>query len=322
MSIKLRQLAHAIAVWRHGSFRRAADAQHLSQSALSRSIHALETSLGVSLFDRQTSEVTLTRFGEAFIRRAEAVITEAAELEREMSLIKGLGIGRFAVAMGVHSAGMSGNRAVADLLRNHPGLQIRLELRHWRDVERMVRNRQVDIGFGEIAHLQDSPEIVTEPVGRHEVVFFCRPGHPLLARAESLNPAVLDEYPSAGVPIPFRMAPLFPRNRNVDEATGDIFPPILVEDLTAACIIVAGTDAFGAATPLQLEPWLKAGTLAVIPLRAPWLRLEYGFLHLAVRSPSPAGEAFKRQVLEIEPEIALRNRMLADELFRGLDPAA
>jgi hypothetical protein len=49
------QLSHALAVWRHGSFRRAAAEQHLSQPALSRSIQNLEESLGVLLFDRQTT---------------------------------------------------------------------------------------------------------------------------------------------------------------------------------------------------------------------------------------------------------------------------
>lgn len=42
MQLKLRQLNHALAVWRHGSFRRAAAEQHLSQPALSRSIQNLE----------------------------------------------------------------------------------------------------------------------------------------------------------------------------------------------------------------------------------------------------------------------------------------
>ena len=42
MSLKLRQLSHALAVCHHGSFRRAVAEQHLSQPALSRSIQNLE----------------------------------------------------------------------------------------------------------------------------------------------------------------------------------------------------------------------------------------------------------------------------------------
>jgi len=321
MRIKLRQLTHVLAVWRHGGFRRAAIEQHLSQPALSRSIHNLEEALGVPLFDREATELALTRFGEAFIGRAQEILIEAGELERDMDLMKGLGIGRFTVAMGVHAASVSGNRAVADLLRDHPGLQVRIELRHWRDVERMVRHRQVDLGFAEIPHLRDVPELHLQPIGLHEMVFFCRSGHPLLAR-ECVTTAELDAYPFAGVPIPSRLAHMFPRNRNVDDATGDVYPPILVEDITAMCTIVASTDAFGAATPLQIEPLLRSGELSLVPFRASWLRLEYGVIRLASRSLSPAAEAFIERVMQIECVAIGRNQALAEEFFGGRQPEA
>jgi DNA-binding transcriptional LysR family regulator len=321
MHLKLRQLSHALAVWRHGSFRRAAAEQHLSQPALSRSIQNLEEFLGVLLFDRQTTEITPTAFGEALLRRAETILIEAAELEREMKLMKGLDIGRLSVAMGVYAAEMSGNLAVAGLLKAHPGLHLRSQLRHWRDVERVVRDRQVDIGFGEIGHLMDAPGLRVEPIGRHEVFFFCRAGHPLLARA-AISVEDLDAYPFAGVPIPPRVARLFPRNCHIDGASGNPIPPILLEDLTAARTVVNGTDAFGLASPLQIEPWLRSGVLAVVPFRASWLRLDYGFIFLASRSLSPVAEAFTAMVRQIEREVEERNRTLADELFQGLNPGA
>ncbi|TVP82265.1 LysR family transcriptional regulator [Thioalkalivibrio sp.] len=321
MPLKIRQLAHALAVWRHGNFRRAAAEQNLSQPALSRSIQNLEESLGVLLFDRQTSEITPTAFGEALLQRAETILIEAAELEREMKLMKGLDVGRLSVAMGVYAAELSGNRAVAGLLKSHPGLQIRLQLRNWRDVERLVRDRQVDIGFGEIGHLMTAPGLRVEPVGRHEVLFFCRAGHPLLGRS-AISEDDLDTYPFAGVPIPSRVAHLFPRNCRIDETSGDLIPPILVEDLTAMRTIVAGTDAFGLASPVQIEPWLRSGELAVVPFRASWLRLDYGFIFLASRSLSPAAEAFTTLVRGIERAVEEQNRILADEVLREVKPGA
>lgn len=314
MRLKLRQLAHALAVWRHGSFRRAAEEQHLSQPALSRSIHNLEESLGITLFDRQASEVTLTTYGEAFLHRAEAILIEAAELEREMTLMKGLGAGRFSIAIGVFPAALSGIRAVSELLHAHPGLHIRLEVRNWRDVERMVRNRQVDIGFGELAHLQETSAMRLIPIGRHVLVFYCRAGHPLLAQND-VSTADLDAYPYAGTPIPYRLAHLFPRNCNVDEKTGDIFPPIFVDPVDAAAAIVGATDAIGSALPLQIEPLIRSGKLRVLPLRAPWLYVDYGFILLASRSLSPAAEAFISLVKEIEVDAARRNQALADEFL-------
>ena len=56
-SVQLRQLEHFEAVYRLRSFTRAARELYLSQSALSRSIQALEADLGQTLFDRSTQAV-------------------------------------------------------------------------------------------------------------------------------------------------------------------------------------------------------------------------------------------------------------------------
>ena len=46
------QLRHLISVAQTGSFSRSAEAMHLTQPALSRSVRALEQELGIPLFDR------------------------------------------------------------------------------------------------------------------------------------------------------------------------------------------------------------------------------------------------------------------------------
>lgn len=311
MKIKLRQLDHALALSRHGSFRRAASATHLSQPALSRSIHALEESLGVVLFDREAPEVALTKFGEALLQRAEFIIEAARELEREMALMKGQVVGQLSVAMGMLAAGMSGTVAVAELLHAHPMLRVSLDLRHWRDVERLVRRGEVDLGFCEIAHLQDSPDLHVEVVGHHEVVLYCRPGHPLLSQPHRITTEDVDQYTYVGAPIPARLTSLFPRNSTIDRKTGDIVPPMLVHDLAAACAIVGRTDTFGSAMPLQIEPAVKAGTIAIVPFRAPWLCTQYGFVSLRSRSLSPAAMAFKAIIRDIEIEVSEQSRQLA-----------
>lgn len=321
MHFKLRQLAHALAVWKYRSFRRAAEQQHISQPALSRSIHKLEEALGVPLFDRQAAEVTLTAYGEIFLHRAQALVSEAEELEREMILMKGLGVGRFSIAMGAYAARVAGIPAIARLLAEHPGLQVRLETQNWRDTERMVRNRQIDLGFGELAHLQDASELEVEPVGHHALVVFCRPGHPLLSRSTPVTAADIDSYPLVGPPIPYRLAHLFPRNGSVDEKTGDIYPPVVVEDLDAVCSIVAATDGLAAALPVAIEPRLRSGEIAIVPFQAPWFRVHYGFIRLASRSVSPAAEVFMNLVKSSEQDLERRNQALLSEIFgTGVGP--
>lgn len=317
MHIKLRQLSHALALFRHGSFRRAAEAEHISQPALSRSIQSLEKSLGVQLFDRQTAEIGPTAFGEALLRRAETILTEAAELEREMLLLQGLDTGQLAVGMCLFAAELSGNQALADLLAAHPRLKIKVRQRYWGELEKLVLMREIDLGFGEIGHLMDTPDLRVEPVGRHELLFFTRPGHPILDKT-SVSPADLDAYPMASTPVRASQATLMPRNLRVEPFTDYSVSPIQLEDLRAMRAVVAGTDALGFATPVQLEPLMRSGEIAVLPFRAPWLRLDYGFFYPASRSLSPAAEAFMVEVRRIEREAAERNRRMVDEIFAGV----
>ena len=53
--MNLRQLAHLTALAEQGSFSRAAECLHLTQSALSRSLQTLEDELGARLIDRAST---------------------------------------------------------------------------------------------------------------------------------------------------------------------------------------------------------------------------------------------------------------------------
>ncbi len=64
------QLRHLVALAQTGSFSKAAQAQFLTQPALSRSIRALEDDLGMALFDRVGRRIELTPFGRETLARA------------------------------------------------------------------------------------------------------------------------------------------------------------------------------------------------------------------------------------------------------------
>jgi DNA-binding transcriptional LysR family regulator len=318
--LKLQQLAHALALSRLGNFHRAAKALHLSQPALSRSVRSLEDGLGVRLFERQGALVKPTLYGEAVLRRAETILEQSDELEREILLLQGLEAGGLAVAMGAFAAELSGSRAVGELLRLHPGIRCQIRLRSWREVNDLVMTRAVDVGLAEISTVITSEDLRVEPIGQHEMVLYCRPGHPLLDRSR-LSRRDLDEFPQALMRVPPRGANRVPGRGFRDAELGDQTPHIEVDDLSTARAIVRESNALSTATALQLEPWLRDGQLSVLPFRANWLRLNYGFITLRDRMLSPAAELFMRLVRQIEADVAARNRDLTDEVLplRTLD---
>lgn len=318
--IKLQQLAHALALSRTGNFHRAAESQHLSQPALSRSIRSLEDALGVPLFDRLGSVVRPTLYGEALLRRAGVILDQTQELEREIALLQGLDAGYFAVALGAYPADLSAGRAVGELIQRHPNLRCKVELCNWRRVVDLVRGRFVDLGVAEISTLDTTLDLQVEALGAHALVFYCRRGHPLLAAA-TVSQADLDAFPLVSIRIPPRGANLVPGKGELDEGTGDLIPHLEVDELTTARTLIMGSDAFGFAAPVQIEPWLRGGDLAVLPYRPPWLKLGYGFISLRNRLPTPAAVRFMALVRGIEADLSIRNRRLLDELVpQAADP--
>lgn len=84
--ISLRQLQHLLAVAEHRNFGRAADALHITQPALSRSIQVIEAIVGASLFDRSRAGIEPTDIGRLLIRHADLLNASARDLDREIRL--------------------------------------------------------------------------------------------------------------------------------------------------------------------------------------------------------------------------------------------
>jgi len=72
--MELRHLEHFIAIAEESSFTQAAKRQHLSQSALSISIRALERDLGTRLFERTSHDVALSDAGRALLPEVRQIL--------------------------------------------------------------------------------------------------------------------------------------------------------------------------------------------------------------------------------------------------------
>ena len=101
--MNLRHLRAFVSIADAGGFARAANRMNLSQPALSRQIRALETELGVPLFDRLGRRVRLTSEGEDLLRRGRRLLTEADSLGERARLLKAGETGILRV--GAHATG-------------------------------------------------------------------------------------------------------------------------------------------------------------------------------------------------------------------------
>ena len=126
--------------------------------------------------------------------------------------------------------------------------------------------------------------------------------HPL-TRQDRLSLADLLDYPFAGPILPAPFLPICRRRHAfgvLNEAENRFYPRILVETFSTAKRIVLECAAIGASLPSQIEQVLKEGACATLPVEAPWLRLNYGFILKRGRTPSPAVSTFMAIVRELE----------------------
>jgi LysR family transcriptional regulator, hydrogen peroxide-inducible genes activator len=77
----LTELRYIVAVARERHFGRAAEACFVSQPTLSVAIKKLEDELDVKIFERGSSEVSVTPLGDAIVRQAQAVIEQAQAIK-------------------------------------------------------------------------------------------------------------------------------------------------------------------------------------------------------------------------------------------------
>lgn len=294
---------HFLAVAEQGSYRRAAAALRLTQPALSKSVQALEAEIGHRLFDRESRGVQLTEFGRRVLAYAKQMVAAEQDLRHDLELIETLSTGQLRVALGPYPSAVCGYGAAMRVARQHPHLNIALQVANWRVVTAAVVSRQADLGIAELTDASDHPDLQTELLGQHRAYFFCRAGHPILQHSRC-SWAELLQFPWATTRIPPRITKGLPadlgRAGRRDAATGDLVPAIELDVPMLLAGFAAGSDALVVGPISWLQPDLVAGRLCVVPLAGTPLIGEYGFVWPRHRSLSRAAQAYIAAVREEE----------------------
>lgn len=311
--LELRHLRHALALGRFGNYARAAEALHLTQPSLSRSIAALEHELGVRLFDRSKSGVRPTAFGALLLERGAALLAGEADFRREIQLLAGLEAGTLCVGTGPYPAEISIGAAAARLLAKHPRLRVEVLCADPDEIAHRVLAGQYDVGIASNRLVADTPRMRFEALPKHRVHLACRPDHPL-ARTRPVRLEDLRPYPLAA-----SMLTRTDGTSAVDRSAmgrldvgRDIFKPsIHVNSLAVARRVAIGTDALFPATAAMLAEDIAARRLVALDFEAPYLRTDYGIITLADRSLAPATVEFLAILRAVEAELVAEEARLA-----------
>jgi len=145
MTMTLNELRFIVAVAQELNFRRAAEKTFISQPALSLAIQKLEEELGLKIFERGKSEITVTPIGSAIVEQAMRVLEEAERI-REIST---QGHNQLATPLRIGLIHSVGPYLLPDLIpalkKVAPEMPLEIEENITANLEALLRNGKLDV---------------------------------------------------------------------------------------------------------------------------------------------------------------------------------
>lgn len=295
--MNIRHLEHFLAVAETGSFSRAADQLFLTQSALSRSIQALESEVDGLLFDRVGKRNELTPLGRQVAERARRIVLEASELRRGVELMRQADAGSMRVGLGSGPGAILMTPLMCHMARHHPRVQVRV-VRGPTELQLVqLRARKLDALVVDMRVVPADTDLHIEPVAEMSAGWMVRTGHPLLARRSVAFADVLD-YPVASVPLSQEVSRLVIEQYG-ERAHPDRLVTLECNDIESLIDVVERTDAVLLSVLATARERIHAGAVAVLPMR-PALRAtaRFAYVTLAGRSEAPVMAILREFVAE------------------------
>lgn len=141
----LRQLEVFLAIARARGYRRAAEALHTSQPALSQHIRELEGELGARLFDRLGRGIALTEAGRLLEERAQRVFATLTDVREAVGELQGLQRGSLLIGASTTPGVYVLPALIGRFRERYPGIELRLRIANSRAIEEAVRSHELDL---------------------------------------------------------------------------------------------------------------------------------------------------------------------------------
>ncbi len=286
--IDTRPLRHLLAVAKHPSVQAAADAMHLTQPALTKSIARFEDAIGEKLFDRRGHKLVLTELGHRLVNRADSLVRQLAELEEEIELWKGIGIGEVSVGIDPGAELALLPHVLEKFASEFPGVEVRVHSGHTQTM--LPRLQRGDLHFvvadPELAREHDELSITT--LVTSDLVAAVSVNHPLADNARPEPEEVLACAFVGGSP-----APRFERWRKErgEDITGTAFKPWVVCDNYEVLVRLAENTGAIVFIPRNVSAgYEESGRLSVLPLPINSPPVEISLIMSEGRPLSPAAK--------------------------------
>jgi DNA-binding transcriptional LysR family regulator len=177
--MQLHQIRNFVAVVENGSIREAARRLGVSQPALTKSVHALEESIGAPLLSRSVRGVKLTEPGRLFLARARSVQSDLKRAQEEIDELAGAGRGRVALGIASVIGALLLPRTLARLRERRPDVDVRVVEGTQETLLPLLREGVLDLAACLKLESEATAGFTVRPLARVRLVVAARRGHPL-----------------------------------------------------------------------------------------------------------------------------------------------
>ena len=292
--MNLRQLQHWLALAETGSFSRAADKLHMTQSALSRSIQMLEDELGGPLVDRIGKRNELTALGQVILERARRIVHEASELKQDATMLQRGGLVGLKLGLGSGPGALLMTPWLVYMARHHPEVKASVTRGPTESQLKQLRERSLDVLVVDLRRILPEEDLNIGPVFEMPAGMVCRADHPLLRRDRKKVPfeAIL-AYPVASIPLSGEVARLMVARYGAKGNPGQLIS-LQCEEITSLLQTVRQTDAVYLGVLGAAAQDLMRGDLVELPVDPPLnAHAKLGMVTLAGRTEFPDMRVFR-----------------------------
>ena len=276
------QLRHLLALADSGSFSRAAEAVHLTQPALSRSIQTLEDELGQPLFDRLGRHSELTPFGRAMAVRARQVLDDADALRDHGRRLARGEAAELRLGLGSGPGAMLMTPLLMSAAARHPGWRIEVSRATTARLVQALQARALDALVVDVRSLAPSADLCVDTPCEMRGAFMVRPGHPLLAAGTGVRFDEVQRFPIASIPLSDEVARVL-MARYGPEAHPQRCVTLRCEEIPSLVEVTARSDA------VLIAIHAAGPTLVELPMEPPLdATARFGLVTLSQRQEAPA----------------------------------
>jgi len=188
----LHEITIFIAVAESASFSQAARRLHLSQPAVSQTIHNLEREFGTRLFERDGHAILLTPAGQALLPVARNLACASRQVVDRMNRVETLVIGELLVGCSATAGKYVLPGLVGSFHRQYPEVRVHLELGSKEAVFTRLLDGQLTLGV--MTSLSEQPGLEYYPFYEDRVILVVPTHHPWATFGRAL-PADLTDQP-------------------------------------------------------------------------------------------------------------------------------